>query len=616
MNMSIINWLSSTGDGLLDHWLFWAPLLMWALLVIVGVLVLSHQRRKTQTLAMLRAAGELTELTLSSVSDGVIHTDADGIITFCNVAAAKIIGVPATRLVGQAFKSGIRVYKGEAQTLVENPAAFILSTDAGVYLDPFSGLRTANGEIRPISETISPVRDASGKVIGAVFVFQDVSDARDLNNQLTYQARHDLLTGLPNRLAFEESLRDFVKSPRDIHKKKFLMYLDLDHFKMINDVYGHANGDRFLREIAALLRTLLRAEDGLARLGGDEFGITLCLKNAEKAQQVADSLIAAVGAFRLDLGDRQGEVGLSIGIVGIVGDRCDPSVLMARADTACYAAKDRGRGRSQLYLPDDPHILLAESTLGCANMIQRAFDDNRFEVYLQEIVGRDRKVLGYESLIRMRSETGELIVPAEFMPAAQRMGWMTRIDQWMLQNVIALTRKWPKCKGQQPYISLNLSARSFGDAAFGDGMLALLDASGVDKRILRFEITETDQLQANPTETRLISELHRRGFMVWLDDMGTGYNSFDLLKRLRIDGIKIDRSFTHSLLISPIDRALTEALVSIGKVMHLEIIAEGVEDEETYQALLGMHADAFQGHRFHRAESAANVMLHQSFATI
>lgn len=606
-----VNWLEGPDPGLYSYWLGLAMVLMW-FLVVLGLLIgFLYQRQRARTLHKAQVAGELSNMTLSQVSDGVIHTDANGLITFCNTAAAKIIGMPAECMVGQPFGSTVRVYKGEEQTLVENPAKFLLASDQGVYLDRYSGLRTASGAIRPILETISPVRDQDGTIAGAVFVFHDVSDARDLSDQLVYQARHDHITGLPNRVAFEESLRDFVINAHRRPGRCFLMYLDVDHFKMVNDVYGHVAGDRLLREISALLRGLLRAEDGLARLGGDEFGITLRLRDAGKAQQVAESLISAVGAYRFEVGGGRFEVGLSIGIVAIEAGDSDVSTLMARADTACYAAKDRGRGRSHLYLADDPYILGAQSTLDCANSIQRAFDDDRFEVYLQRIVGRDRKVLGYESLIRMRSETGDVMEPGAFMPAAQRMGWMTRIDQWMLQHVLAVAHSWPAGEGQQPYLSLNLDARSIGDAAFVEGMLALLDASGVDNKILRFEITETDRLQDNATEKYLIDQLHRRGFRVWLDDMGTGYNSFDVLRRIHVDGIKIDRSFTRALVADPVDRALTEALISIGKAMHLEIVAEGVEDEETYQALLDLDADAFQGHRFHRAESAADVMQQQ-----
>ncbi len=613
MNNFIFKWLEGAGEYISGYELVWLVSFLWAIIVGIALLWVIHQKRRARDFLMMRAEGQLTHVTLSSVSDGVIHTDAEGVITFCNAAAAKILGIPADRIVGQSFRSAVRVYKGEAQVLVENPATFSHASDAG--LDPYSGILAANGEIRPVSETISIVRDPDGKVAGAVFVFHDVSDARDLSDQLNFQARHDQLTGLPNRLAFEESLRSFVRGTYAGQDPAFLMYLDIDHFKMINDVHGHGIGDQLLREVSALLRRLLRPEDELARLGGDEFAITLCLADAGKAQQVAENLIAAVGAYRFDIDGHYLEAGLSIGIVAIVADHCDPSALMARADTACYAAKDRGRGRCHLYLDDDPHIVIAEHTLDCANRIQRAFDDDRFEVHLQEIVGRDRKVLGYESLIRMRSETGDLVMPGAFMPAAQRMGWMTRIDQWMLQHVIAVACCWPSSGRQQPYLSLNLSARSIGDESFVDGMLQLLDTSGVSNRILRFEITETDELQTTSTEVRLIDQLHQRGFRVWLDDVGTGYNSFDLLKRIQVDGIKIDRSFTHALIADPVDRALTQALISIGKIMHLEVVAEGVEDEETYQALLTMEADAFQGHRFHKAESASDVILHQHGAT-
>ena len=591
--------------------LTWIVVMLWAVILGIVIAWVIYQVHHAHARRMLKAAGQLSDVTLSSVSDGVIHTDAEGVITYCNVAATRILGVAEERMVGFPFESAVRVYKGEEQVLVENPATFSLVHKNPQYLDPYSGVRTASGEIRPISETISPVRDATGKVTGAVFVFHDVSDVRDFSQQLNYQARHDPLTDLPNRRAFEEALAIRVRESLQGRDQAFLMYLDVDHFKMINDVHGHRVGDQFLREFSSLLRSLLRPEDELARLGGDEFAITVHRLDADSAQVLAERLIEAIRAYRFDIDGRQFEAGVSIGIVAIVADQCDPMALMARADTACYAAKDRGRGRCHLYLPNDPYIVIAEHTLDCANRVQRAFDENRFEVHLQEIVGRDRQVLGYESLIRMRSETGDLVMPGAFMPAVQRMGWVTRIDQWMLRHVIAVARGWPMSDRHRPYLSLNLSARSIGDETFVNDMLEILDASGVQNRCLRFEITETEQLRISATELRLIDQLHQRGFMVWLDDMGTGYNSFDLLKRIRVDGIKIDQSFTRALIADPVDRALTEALISIGKIMHLEIVAEGVEDEETYQALLTMEADAFQGHRFHKAESASDVLLHR-----
>ncbi len=408
MNELLSSGWTELGKLFQDDELTWIVAMMWLLVVGGALLWTIHQRRRARAHLMLRAAGQLTQVTLSNVSDGVIHTDADGIVTFCNIAATKILGVPEEDILGRPFNTAVPVYKGEAQTLVENPAALWLAESRETYWDPYSGVRTADGEIKPISETISHVRDSSGNVTGAVFVFHDVSDARNLSDQLKYQARHDPLTSLPNRLAFEESLRALVKNVREQRDQAFLMYLDIDHFKIINDVHGHDVGDQLLLKVSQLLRALLGPQDQLARLGGDEFAITLRLPDAAIAQRVAEHLITKVRAYRFDINGQQFEADLSIGIVAIAADHCDPSALMARADTACYAAKDRGRGRSHLYLHDDPHIVIAERTLDCANRIQRAFDDDRFEVHLQEIVGRDRKVLGYESLIRMRSETGDL----------------------------------------------------------------------------------------------------------------------------------------------------------------------------------------------------------------
>ena len=610
MNGQPLDFLAEAGSGMSIYGLIWTVALLW--MAIGGCLIgfLIYEKRRTRSFVLMRAAGQLSDVTLSSVSDGVIHTDAEGVVTFCNAAAARLCGIPVEYIVGMPFRLALRVYKGEAQTRVDNPVNFAQTAGGEATHDPYSCMGTAGGEIRPIAEKISLVRGAAGKVTGAVFVFHDIANARDLRQQLNYQARHDPLTGLPNRAALDEALTHVLQAEGS-HAPAFLMYLDLDHFKLINDAQGHAAGDQLLREIATLLRKQLHPEDVLVRLGGDEFAVIARRKDAAHAQELANGLIAAVDAHRLSVGNQKFGVGLSIGVVGIDGARVGVSTLMARADTACYAAKDRGRGRCHLYLADDPHIIAAERTLNWANTIQRAFDDNRFEVYLQGIVGRDQKLLGYEALIRMHHETGEVVSPGTFMPAIQRMGWMTRIDQWMLQHVIALACQWPSVDGYQPYISLNLCARSISDASFVDNMLSMIDASGVDGGTLRFEITETDELQTGANEMRLIDQLRQRGFRVWLDDVGTGYNSFELLKRLHVDGIKIDRSFTHALVADPVDRALTEALISIGKLMRLEIVAEGVEDEATYQALLDMKADAFQGHHFYRAESAPDVLLHQ-----
>ncbi|TXH05992.1 MAG: EAL domain-containing protein [Nevskiaceae bacterium] len=551
--------------------------------------------------ALLHEAKELAQVTLSSIGDGVIRTDASGRITFCNDAAAKIIGTTPERMVGWPFHERVRLFRDGGQVQIEDPVARVLDSGEPFRLDLFSSLRAADGSLRPVSDSVSPVRDLTGRIVGAVFVFQDVSEARSLTDRLTQQARQDLLTGLPNRLAFEERLTVTLARARSGGWRGCLLYLDLDHFKIINDTRGHAAGDKLLREIGRLLATRLHEGDYLARLGGDEFAILLGDVDAQGAQRVADALGEAVGDYRLAFRDRIFKIGLSVGIAVIDAANCDAEAVMSQADTACYTAKDHGRGRSQVYQPDDAEIRRAERTLDWAQRIQQAFDGNRYEVHLQQIVDRARQVRGYETLIRMREESGDLIMPNAFLPAAKRMGWMTRIDQWMAGKVLALAAS-AGSGGHTAYLSLNLSAKSAGDPEFGRGLLTLLDRHEIDGGRLRFEITETEQLQASEAEAHLIAELRRRGFRVWLDDFGTGYNSFDLLKRLRVDGIKLDGSFTRDLLRDPVDRALSEAIIAIGKTMQLEIVAEGVEDEATCTALLAMGVDAMQGYLFHSAQ--------------
>ena len=555
--------------------------------------------------ASLHEAKELAQVTLSSIGDGVIRTDSSGFITFCNEAAAKILGMSPETVIGRPFRERVQLFADDGRLPIADPVARVLASGEGFRLDMFSGVRTAQGELRPISDSVSPVRDISGKIVGAVFVFQDVSDTHSLTEKLSHQARHDLLTGLPNRLAFEEKLAGCITDARLSGSAFCLLYLDLDHFKIVNDTRGHAAGDKLLRSIAEQLSARLRRDDYLARIGGDEFAIILS-GTVGTAQVLADELIAAMDKYQMVYADQVFKVGLSIGIAPITAVNSDAEVILAQADTACYAAKTHGRGRSQVYQADDAEILQVERTLDWAQRIQHAFEHQRFSVHLQQIVNREREVVGYEALIRMRDDAGQIIMPNAFLPAAKRMGWMSRIDQWMTSAVLALAADRPA--GMTTYFSLNLSAKSAGDPEFARSMLKLLDQHRISCDALRIEITETEQLQASETEAHLVGELRRRGFRVWLDDFGTGYNSFDLLKRMPVDGIKLDSSFTRDLLLDPVDRALSEAIISIAKTMQLEIIVEGVEDEATCAALLAMGADAMQGYLFHRAEPAMTVL--------
>lgn len=569
--------------------------------------VLNHmiaQRRQHE--ASLHEARELAQLTLSSIGDGVIRTDDRGVITFCNQAAAKLLGTEPAFPLRKVFGELIHLFDDDGRAIAD-PVAAVLRAGVAPRVSLLNTVRTLQGKHLPVTDSVAPVRDQSGAVIGAVFVFQDVSDARQMTEKLAFQARHDQLTGLPNRFAFEEALQACLAGAAGGGQVNFLLYIDLDHFKIVNDTCGHAAGDKLLREVSALLRSRLRPSDYLARIGGDEFAVLLYGSSAAASNRVAQNLIQSVNDYHLYYEGRSFKAGLSVGVTQIDSGNHDGSAVMAQADTACYAAKDLGRGRYQVYSADDAQIMHARRNMDWSQRIEHALEANRFVVYLQPIVDGDRATVGFEALIRMQGDDGRIIEPDAFLSAAKRMGLMVRIDQWMAREVLELIHR--RKIGPNPqdrfYISINLSAKSAGEAAFVDWMLALIDQYSIGKELLRFEITETEQLQATETESRLVTELRLRGFKVWLDDFGLGYNSFELLKRLTVDGLKIDRSFTGDLLRDPVDRALVEAIVSIGKAMNLELLAEGVEDEQAFRELAGMGIHYFQGHLFDKAGTVA-----------
>lgn len=552
----------------------------------------------------LHEAKELAQITLSSIGDGVIRTDCQGLITYCNSAALKLMEATEEDLIGKPFAEAVPIYDERGQ---QPRTDLVLQALRGAHpVHAELCLRTACGTILPISDSVSPVRAADGGVVGAVFVFKDVSEARTAQANLTFQARHDVLTGLPNRLEFEEQLRSVAADQYRGAPPACLLYLDLDHFKLVNDTRGHAAGDKLLGEIGSLLKQRVRSNDFLARIGGDEFAVIMRDTSETGAKRLARSLIDAVQDYSFLYGDRTFKVGLSIGVSPIRGADVDPSAILARADTACYAAKDLGRARYHVYAHDDREISEAETKLDWAQRIQTALVDKRFELYFQRICRVDGTLLGFEALVRMKETSGKIFEPGAFMSAVRRMGWMTRIDQWVISEVVRLVRSRASFADEPgvPYVSANLSAKSVGDKLFGKWLLALLDSQKVAPEQLRFEITETEHLEAAEIEVGLVGQLRQRGFEVWLDDFGVGYNSFELLKRMTIDGVKIDGSFVRDVLRDPVDRALVEGIVSIGKSLGLGILAEGVEDQATLKRLTEMGVQVVQGHLFHRAEPA------------
>jgi diguanylate cyclase (GGDEF)-like protein len=431
-------------------------------------------------------------------------------------------------------------------------------------------------------------------------VCQDVSQARKFALQLSYQASHDALTGLYNRLKFEEHLNQLLANA-EAHVQHALLYLDLDQFKIVNDTCGHMAGDELLRQLATELQDCIRRGDILARLGGDEFGVLLENCDLQRATGIADKMRQEVKEFRFAWHDKIFEIGVSIGVVGITADNLNAANILSAADLACYAAKDMGRNRVHVYQPTDNDLLQRHGEMHWATLITQALEQDRFALFHQPIsatLDNGDNIQHWEILLRMKDEDGTIILPDSFIPAAERYNKMHSIDRWVIRNTFSaiVDGCFAASKEGKRVIAINLSGASLGDESMLDYIRATSKEFGISLNEICFEITETVAISNLTKAMHFINELRTLGCRFSLDDFGSGLSSFGYLKNLPVDYIKIDGSFVKDMATDPIDRAMVEAINQIGHVMRIQTIAEWVENEETLTLLRQIGVNFAQGY--------------------
>jgi diguanylate cyclase (GGDEF)-like protein len=459
------------------------------------------------------------------------------------------------------------------------------------------------GEELAIQDTTSPIRNREGVPIGAVIVFDDVTKERRLKRALSYQASHDALTGLINRREFDVRLESAVTAAQRGESEFVLLYLDLDQFKVVNDTCGHSAGDRLLRDITSLLQTRVRASDTIARLGGDEFGLLLERCSLEQAERVADSIRQAIHGYRFLWGANSLSVGASIGVVRIGRDTASAAAVLSAADIACYAAKDGGRNRVQVY--ERGHGTNRHREMQWVGRIARAVEDGRLELYAQRIAGISQGAISapfFELMVRLRDEDGTLVPPDEFIPAAERYNVMVMVDRWVVDHAIGRLEDCVRRGRRLPLLAVNLSGTSINDEDFLDFVLTRLGNEQV-ARSLCFEITETAAVASLAKATHFMKELKAHGCRFALDDFGSGVSSFLYLKTLPVDFLKIDGQFAAHVTTDPVDRSMVEAITKIGRAMQVATIAEKVETEDVLAVLKEIGVDYIQG--FHLSEPCA-----------
>jgi diguanylate cyclase (GGDEF)-like protein/PAS domain S-box-containing protein len=549
------------------------------------------------------AEKERAQVTLQSIGDAVISTDADGRIEYINPVAESLTAWTLQEARGRPIADVLNLVNEISREPIENPLMCALGRGERGSPADHSVLITRSGHEVAIQESAAPICDRQGRVIGAVIVFHDVTKERRLKRALSYQASHDALTGLINRREFDNRLHAALLSAQRGEGSYALLYIDLDQFKVVNDTCGHQAGDRLLRDVTGLLQTRVRASDTIARLGGDEFGVLLEGCTLEQATRIADGVRQTIRDYRFAWGTSTLSVGASVGVVQITPETENVASVLSAADIACYAAKDEGRNRIHVYESDG--VSQHHREMHWVARVTRAAEENRLELYFQPVVpvglaggangnGLRGEASFHELTVRLRDDDGSLVLPGEFISAAERYNVMSVIDRWVVQRAVQLLEGRRRGGATLPLLAVNLSGTSLSDQSFMDFVLQHVGEPSV-AAALCFEITETAAVTSLSNASYFMRELKGRGCKFALDDFGTGLSSFMYLKTLPVDFLKIDGQFISHIADDPVDRSMVEAISKVGRALGIATVAECVEKEAVLDELRRIGVDFAQG---------------------
>jgi diguanylate cyclase (GGDEF)-like protein/PAS domain S-box-containing protein len=578
--------------GLVSWTVLTAGLLLTALLGAM-LLLTSGERAAIEAkvadrTARLRDREARLQAILDNAGDAIVTVDADGIVVSANPATAALFGYPQTHLLGLPFATMVPAAGGDG-----GPARLAGAPADERELDGID----ARGEPFPVALSVSPVELPGERLY--VCILRDLTEQHRSQAHIYRLAHHDPLTGLENRAALGMRLEQQLAQARRSQLPLAVLFIDLDHFKKINDSFGHQAGDLLLVGASARMKDLLRDVDTLARLGGDEFIIVLGGPlTPDSVSTVAVRLVESLQQPYY-LNGITAHSGASVGVALFPEDGDDADTLVRHADMAMYAAKREGRGNFQFFSP--AMNAAAHEHLMLENRMWAALEHGGFEVHLQAQVALDTgRVIGAEALLRWHDPELGSIDPSRFIPIAEESGLILPLGDWVLGRAMALLAEWQHEGLAGLRLAVNLSARQFG----GGGLLARLDQLvlqyAIDPRLLELEITETAAMR-DPENTRtVLRQLRARGFKLAIDDFGTGYSSLAYLKLFAIDRIKIDRGFVKDIEHDPNDAAIVGATIGLAHSLGLSVVAEGVETQFQRGFLRDKHSDEAQGYLFGR----------------
>ena len=556
---------------------------------------------------------------LSSVGDGVYGVDGEGTIQFINPAAIDLLGyADAEELIGRNAADVVHPAQDDGTPQARGSSFLSQCYSNGSQIPSWqTTFWTATRSPLPVECTVYPLR-IDGERTGSVVAFRDVSAQRQLEEQLRWQAEHDGLTKLHNRVWFEAQLDQEIARLRRGNAASLLLFVDLDRFKYINDTAGHSAGDQLLVEVSRRLKSRLRGSDHLARMGGDEYAIILRNVQSDDAEALADGFRKALTAAPFSYGGKSYRITISIGATRLDRHTLSPGEAMAQADIACHLSKAAGRNQAHIYTEESGKRADMEADLGWSARLEEALRGDRFELCYQPIIplrGIERDPLAddgesiwqrqlernpdvpalFEVLLRLRGTQGDLISPNAFLPTAERFGMMSDIDRWVIDKALRSLRD-VRDSTRPVSLTLNLSAQSLASENLVDFITDRVVRYDVDPSLLIFEITESRAIEDIVGVQALLHGLRQLGCKIAVDDFGTGFSTFAYLRQLEADYLKIDGSIIQGLPDDPLDRTVVAALTSIAEIAGKRTIAEWVEDPKMLVALYECGVDYAQGY--------------------
>lgn len=576
---------------------------------LIGSLVDIHAE-KTSRIQLQQEKNKAVS-TLNSIVDAVITTNKDGVIEYGNAAAERLTGINSEDLRGTAIDKIISFYKEHTTEKIQNPVTGCLHSGERMKQKIYADMLDHDGARYTVQVMATPLLKKNAEVFGAVLVLNDVTNIRILSRRLKYQASHDILTKLINRNEFENKVSTAIRRAKERRIRSVVLYIDLDRFKLINDICGHSAGDQLLKQVAKLLKDLAGDRARVARMGGDEFAILLENCKLSSAERFSKKVLAALEAYRFSWNEKTFNVEASIGLAEIK-ETCDGLTYILNAvDSACYLAKDAGRNCIRKYSEGDDSIIERKGQQQWIQQFDIALDNNQLVLYAQPIVPLSEEQAGKSSLeilVRMLDSKGKIIPPNAFLPAVERFDRAYKLDRWVIENTFKTIHEYSIDAKKIHKWSINLSGQSMAEKGLKNFIKDMAQQYAIDPTIICFEITETAAIANLTTAIEMIDYLKQDGFLFALDDFGSGLSSFAYLKSLPVDFLKIDGIFVKDMHKDKVNYAMVKAIQDMGQVLDKQTIAEYVENETVKTLLAELGVNYGQGFHLGKPQPLDDVM--------